>query len=162
MQSFNFPIGRLSQIGKLDLEKHENKDFIKSFMSSIVVPDSDELDSILVPEKGVARRHSDVWLLTNVQRISNISPTALAEIIRTRFAERKVSNPYDGLSDDELFKTIKSRNIQSLSELKSYLTWLEDSGIAIQNEYNEVLASSVPSDPPSDPPSVSPSVSPSN
>lgn len=142
MEMRKFPLGRSNQFAVLPVNDSKNVDFYRYFDKSVVIPEQDELIGLLVPDSKVCRRHSDVWLLTNMQRIESMSPSALAEAMRVRFAQRKVSNPFEGLSDDELFKTIKSRKIQSLSELKRYIDFLDESGLAIKEQIEKVSLAS--------------------
>lgn len=70
-------------------------------------------------ESGVFYLLNDISLLFNQQRLENrIAPTELREMFN-RFSPNK-SRYLAQLDDDTLLSTLKSRHIQSLSEIKSW------------------------------------------
>lgn len=70
-------------------------------------------------ENGVFHLLNDISLLFNQQRLENrISPSELREMFN-RFSPNK-SRYLAQLDDDTLLSTLKSRHIQSLSEIKSW------------------------------------------
>lgn len=70
-------------------------------------------------ESGVFHLLNDISLLFNQQRLENrIAPTELREMFN-RFSPNK-SRYLAQLDDDTLLSTLKSRHIQSLSEIKSW------------------------------------------
>lgn len=70
-------------------------------------------------ESGVFHLLNDISLLFNQQRLENrISPIELREMFN-RFSPNK-SRYLAQLDDDTLLSTLKSRHIQSLSEIKSW------------------------------------------
>ena len=70
-------------------------------------------------EDGVFYLLNDISLLFNQQRLENrIAPTELREMFN-RFSPNK-SRYLAQLDDDTLLSTLKSRHIQSLSEIKSW------------------------------------------
>lgn len=70
-------------------------------------------------EKGVFYLLNDISLLFNQQRIENrISPSELREMFN-RYSPNK-SRYLAQLDDDTLLSTLKSKHIQSLSEIKSW------------------------------------------
>ena len=75
--------------------------------------------SCYTDESGVFHLLNDISLLFNQQRLENrISPTELREMFN-RFSPNK-SKYLAKLDDDTLLSTLKSRHIQSLSEMKSW------------------------------------------
>lgn len=107
------------------------KEFVKNYSSSIVVPEKDELASILRYDDAV-NFSDDASLLLNQKRLDGIDPKAVADIIRKRFSERNVTSQFDGLTDAEIFSQIKGRGIQTMSELDRYSEYLANSlGVSI-------------------------------
>ena len=75
--------------------------------------------SSYVDDSGVFHMLNDITLLFNQQRLENrIAPTELREMFN-RFSPNK-SRYLAQLDDDTLLSTLKSRHIQSLSEVKSW------------------------------------------
>ena len=75
--------------------------------------------SCYTDESGVFHLLNDISLLFNQQRLENrIAPTELREMFN-RFSPNK-SRYLAQLDDDTLLSTLKSRHIQSLSEMKSW------------------------------------------
>lgn len=75
--------------------------------------------SCYTDESGVFHLLNDISLLFNQQRLENrITPTELREMFN-RFSPNK-SRYLAQLDDDTLLSTLKSRHIQSLSEMKSW------------------------------------------
>ena len=75
--------------------------------------------SSYVGEDGVFHLLNDISLLFNQQRLENrIAPSELREMFN-RFSPNK-SRYLAQLDDDTLLSTLKSRHIQSLSEIKSW------------------------------------------
>ena len=75
--------------------------------------------SCYTDDSGVFYLLNDITLLFNQQRLENrIAPTELREMFN-RFSPNK-SRYLAQLDDDTLLSTLKSRHIQSLSEMKSW------------------------------------------
>lgn len=75
--------------------------------------------SCYTDDSGVFHLLNDITLLFNQQRLDNrIAPTELREMFN-RFSPNK-SRYLAQLDDDTLLSTLKSRHIQSLSEMKSW------------------------------------------
>lgn len=75
--------------------------------------------SCYTDDSGVFHLLNDISLLFNQQRLENrIAPTELREMFN-RFSPNK-SRYLAQLDDDTLLSTLKSRHIQSLSEMKSW------------------------------------------
>lgn len=86
---------------------------------------------------------SDVSLLLNQRRIDESMLPALRDLMQG--APASVTDYFDGMSDDELLRSIKSRYIQAPSEVQSYMLYLQ----------SEIEAGNLPADPPADLPADS-------
>lgn len=87
--------------------------------SKFVVRDKLAVLSSYVDETGVYHCLNDISLLFNQQRLENrLSATELREMFN-RYTPNK-SRYLAQLDDDTLLSTLKSRHIQSLSEIKSW------------------------------------------
>lgn len=87
--------------------------------SKFVVRDKLIVLSSYVDSDGVFHVLNDISLLFNQQRLENrLSPTELREMFN-RYSPNK-SRYLAQLDDDTLLSTLKSRHIQSLSEIKSW------------------------------------------
>lgn len=87
--------------------------------SKFVVRDKLIVLSSYVDSDGVFHVLNDISLLFNQQRLENrLSPTELREVFN-RYSPNK-SRYLAQLDDDTLLSTLKSRHIQSLSEIKSW------------------------------------------
>ena len=106
-------------------------------LKNVVVKTDDPLFSLLKYEDS-ANVHSDVWLLTNLNRLKFSNPTEVARMIDERFKLRPESNPYVGMSDDDIFTTIKDKNIQSASELNSWLDYLDSAQSDVVTEMERI------------------------
>lgn len=99
--------------------------------------------SSYVDSDGVFHLLNDISLLFNQQRLENrLSPAELREMFN-RYSPNK-SRYLAQLDDDTLLSTLKSRHIQSLSEIKSWTEYcienfddLVKAQLAKQNEENE-------------------------
>ncbi len=68
---------------------------------------------------------SDVYDLFNQERLSKYSPEDLRNYIEQNYPHSsEVSQQISRMSDEDIFQSIKPRNIQSASELRS---WIESS-----------------------------------
>lgn len=111
--------------------------------SKFVVRDKLVVLSSYVDETGVYHYLNDISLLFNQQRLENrLSATELREMFN-RYSPNK-SRYLAQLDDDTLLSTLKSRHIQSLSEIKSWTEYcienfddLVKAQLAKQNEENE-------------------------
>lgn len=97
--------------------------------------------SCYTDESGVFHLLNDISLLFNQQRLENrIAPTELREMFN-RFSPNK-SRYLAQLDDDTLLSTLKSRHIQSLSEIKSWTEYcienFDDLLKAQQTKENEI------------------------
>lgn len=111
--------------------------------SKFAVRDKLVVLSSYVDETGVYHYLNDISLLFNQQRLENrLSATELREMFN-RYSPNK-SRYLAQLDDDTLLSTLKSRHIQSLSEIKSWTEYcienfdeLVKTQLAKQNEENE-------------------------
>lgn len=111
--------------------------------SKFVVRDKLIVLSSYVDSDSVFHVLNDISLLFNQQRLENrLSPTELREMFN-RYSPNK-SRYLAQLDDDTLLSTLKSRHIQSLSEIKSWTEYcienfddLVKAQLAKQNEENE-------------------------
>ena len=111
--------------------------------SKFVVRDKLIVLSSYVDETGVFHVLNDISLLFNQQRLENrLSVTELREMFN-RYSPNK-SRYLAQLDDDTLLSTLKSRHIQSLSEIKSWTEYcienfddLVKAQLAKQNEEND-------------------------
>ena len=103
--------------------KPDNDNFLRLNNTTIVVTQVDELRPIL-KMSDCDNIENDACLLLNTRRLDFADPKVVADIIRNRFASRNVQSPFEGLTDEEIFSTIKSRNMQSLSELDNFAEYL--------------------------------------
>lgn len=111
--------------------------------SKFAVRDKLVVLSSYVDETGVYHYLNDISLLFNQQRLENrLSATELREMFN-RYSPNK-SRYLAQLDDDTLLSTLKSRHIQSLSEIKSWTEYcienfddLVKAQLAKQNEENE-------------------------
>lgn len=95
-----------------------NQDY-DSKKSKFAVRDKLMILSSYEDENGVFHLLNDISLLFNQQRIENrISPSELREMFN-RYSPNK-SRYLAQLDDDTLLSTLKSKHIQSLSEIKSW------------------------------------------
>lgn len=111
--------------------------------SKFVVRDKLIVLSSYADSDGVFHVLNDISLLFNQQRLENrLSPAELREMFN-RYSPNK-SRYLAQLDDDTLLSTLKSRHIQSLSEIKSWTEYcienfddLVKAQLAKQNEENE-------------------------
>ena len=111
--------------------------------SKFVVRDKLVVLSSYVDETGVYHYLNDISLLFNQQRLENrLSATELREMFN-RYSPNK-SRYLAQLDDDTLLSTLKSRHIQSLSEIKSWTEYciehfddLVKEQLVKQNEEND-------------------------
>lgn len=117
--------------------------------SKFAVRDKLILLSSYVDSDGVVHVLNDISLLFNQQRLENrLSPTELRDMFN-RYSPNK-SRYLAQLDDDTLLSTLKSRHIQSLSEIKSWTEYcienfddLLKAQQAKQNESEELQETSI-------------------
>lgn len=86
--------------------------------------------------------HSDIWILRQQDRLSALDDQLL-QLVKERFSQSvPQSNPFDGMSDDDILDNIKSRYCQTAAELKNYLLVLQrekESRISLAESEKEVV-----------------------
>lgn len=97
---------------------------VKRFVSPVYAPlltseikDGDEV---------ITRYHSDVEIVLNQQRIDNASLQAIISTWRTSSGQDT-----SRFSDEQLISNIKSRHLQSASEIQSWLNYLDASAVNV-------------------------------
>lgn len=112
-------------------------------LKTIIVKSDDPFENLLKynSDPNSFNSHSDVWLLTNLNRLNMANPTEVARMIDERFKERSVSNPYANMSDEDIFNTIKSKNIQSASELSAWVDYLSAEQTKVRSEIDKLNTS---------------------
>nr|WEW54465.1 MAG: internal scaffolding protein [Microvirus Sku15] len=81
----------------------------------------------IVPSLGTTpsyRRLSDVFLLFNQERIDKLTQSQLIDYVRSNYSVDGLSEIRSKMSDGQICDGIKSRYIQSKSELKQYMDYL--------------------------------------
>lgn len=111
-----------------------NENFISEYSGNIIVKQSDELQGLLIDPEVPTLVHSDIWLLQNLNRLNYSDPTALAAMVHERFKSRGNDVATRGMSDENIMNTIKSRNIQTLSELNSWIDYIDKSQLRLDGE----------------------------
>ena len=90
---------------------------------------------------GSVRYVSDVSLLFNEDRIINdIGEDNFRSLIRSM--QEMPSSPYydAGLTDEQLIETVKSRYIQSPSEIRAWVEKMVDESQYVRTEYEQLVA----------------------
>lgn len=83
-------------------------------------------------------RYNDVRLLFNQERLKNVlGPDNLANYVAQINANMAKTDNSPQLTDKELLMFVKSRNIQSMSELKAWSQYLQSSAVDIKNQYKD-------------------------
>lgn len=88
------------------------------------------------------RKVSDVYLLLNQNRLDRQTKEVLVEQIQDSVGSSGLSELRNNYSDDELCEYVKSRHIQSRSELRDYMNYLlyTDKRNAMDREFKEELS----------------------
>lgn len=87
---------------------------------------------------------NDIYLLFNQERLNLLGSDAVNSFLKTLNTSSAPSLT-SGLSDDALFQFIKSRHIQSMSELQSWSQYLTDNMADVQREFEASLETIEPS-----------------
>jgi hypothetical protein len=100
------------------------------------------IDNLICRENadGSVRYVSDVSLLFNEDRIINdIGEDNFRNLIRSM--QEMPSSPYydSGLTDEQLIETVKSRYIQSPSEVRAWLEQLVDKAEIVRSDYETLI-----------------------
>lgn len=107
-----------------------------------VVPSIRPIDTLLRRENedGSYRIVSDVTLLFNEDRIINdLGEDNLRNLVRSM--QTNPASPYvdSGLTDEQMMETVKSRYLQSPSEVRAWLETLVDKAEIVRSDYETLV-----------------------
>ena len=105
--------------------------------------EKDPLSNLLIDKKYPSHRYSDVHLLLHLNKLDFSDKATLAKFVEERFKVLQANNPFSGMSDEQLFTHIRSRFIQSPSELISYCDFVSSSMKDVKKKADELIKSSV-------------------
>ena len=113
-----------------------------SCIKNTIVPTIRPIDNLIRRENadGSYRVVSDVTLLFNEDRIVNdLGEDNLRNLVRSM--QTNPSSPYVdlGLSDEQLMETVKSRYLQSPSEVRAWLEQLVDKAEIVRSDYETLV-----------------------
>jgi hypothetical protein len=116
--------------------------FAGSCLENTVVPTIRPIDNLIRRENadGSYRVVSDVTLLFNEDRLLNdLGEDNLRNLVRSM--QTNPSSPYVdlGLSDEQLMETVKSRYLQSPSEVRGWLEQLVDKAEIVRSDYETLV-----------------------
>jgi hypothetical protein len=114
----------------------------RSLLLNTIVPSVRPIDTLLRRENedGSYRIVSDVTLLFNEDRIINdLGEDNLRNLVRSM--QTNPSSPYvdSNLTDEQLMETIKSRYLQSPSEVRAWLETLVDKADIVRSDYEALV-----------------------
>jgi hypothetical protein len=118
------------------------KPFADSCLKNTVVPTIRPIDNLIRRENadGSYRVVSDVTLLFNEDRLLNdLGEDNLRNLVRSM--QTNPASPYVdlGLSDEQLMETVKSRYLQSPSEVRGWLEQLVDKAEIVHSDYEALV-----------------------
>lgn len=118
------------------------KPFADSCLKNTVVPTIRPIDDLIRRENadGSYRVVSDVTLLFNEDRLLNdLGEDNLRNLVRSM--QTSPASPYVdlGLSDEQLMETVKSRYLQSPSEVRGWLEQLVDKAEIVRSDYEALV-----------------------
>ena len=118
------------------------KPFADSCLKNTVVPTIRPIDNLIRRENadGSYRVVSDVTLLFNEDRLLNdLGEDNLRNLVRSM--QTNPASPYVdlGLSDEQLMETVKSRYLQSPSEVRGWLEQLVDKAEIVRSDYEALV-----------------------
>ena len=118
------------------------KPFAGSCLKNTVVPTIRPIDDLIRRENadGSYRVVSDVTLLFNEDRLLNdLGEDNLRNLVRSMQANP--ASPYVdlGLTDEQLMETVKSRYLQSPSEVRGWLEQLVDKAEIVRSDYEALV-----------------------
>lgn len=113
-----------------------------SCIPNTVVPSIRPIDTLLRRENedGSYRIVSDVTLLFNEDRIINdLGEDNLRNLVRSM--QTNPASPYvdSGLTDEQMMETVKSRYLQSPSEVRAWLETLVDKADIVRSDYETMV-----------------------
>lgn len=114
----------------------------RGLLLNTVVPFIRPIDTLIRRENedGSYRIVSDVTLLFNEDRIINdLGEDNLRNLVRSM--QTNPSSPYidSGLTDEQIMETIKSRYLQSPSEVRAWLETLVDKADVVRSDYETLV-----------------------
>lgn len=118
------------------------KPFADSCLKNTVVPTIRPIDNLIRRENAddSYRVVSDVTLLFNEDRLLNdLGEDNLRNLVRSM--QTNPASPYVdlGLSDEQLMETVKSRYLQSPSEVRGWLEQLVDKAEIVRSDYEALV-----------------------
>lgn len=118
------------------------KPFADSCLMNTVVPTIRPIDDLIRRENadGSYRVVSDVTLLFNEDRLLNdLGEDNLRNLVRSM--QTNPASPYVdlGLSDEQLMETVKSRYLQSPSEVRGWLEQFVDKAEIVRSDYEALI-----------------------
>lgn len=118
------------------------KSFADACLENTVVPSIRPIDNLIRRENadGSYRVVSDVTLLFNEDRLLNdLGEDNLRNLVRSM--QTNPASPYVdlGLSDEQLMETVKSRYLQSPSEVRGWLEQLVDKAEIVRSDYETLV-----------------------
>jgi hypothetical protein len=118
------------------------KPFADSCLKNTVVPTIRPIDDLIRRENadGSYRVVSDVTLLFNEDRLLNdLGEDNLRNLVRSM--QTNPASPYVdlGLSDEQLMETVKSRYLQSPSEVRGWLEQFIDKAEIVRSDYEALV-----------------------
>lgn len=121
------------------------KSFADSCLKNTIVPTIRPIDNLIRRENadGSYRVVSDVTLLFNEDRLLNdLGEDNLRNLVRSM--QTNPASPYVdlGLSDEQLMETVKSRYLQSPSEVRGWLEQLVDKAEIVRSDYEALVEES--------------------
>lgn len=116
--------------------------FANSCLENTIVPSIRPIDNLIRRENadGSYRVVSDVTLLFNEDRLLNdLGEDNLRNLVRSM--QTNPASPYVdlGLSDEQLMETVKSRYLQSPSEVRGWLEQLVDKAEIARSDYEALV-----------------------
>lgn len=114
----------------------------RDLLLNTIVPSVRPIDTLLRRENedGSYRIVADVTLLFNEDRIiDDLGEDNLRNLVRSM--QTNPSSPYidSGLTDEQMMETIKSRYLQSPSEVRAWLETLVDKADVVRSDYESLV-----------------------
>lgn len=123
------------QFGKYSNEHIENRKYSKFYKPSVVA----ELRVTKLPN-GAVKYQSDVSLLFNQQRLVKVLGTDTFNDWLKGLTPKDVGIDTSKYTDAQLLSFIKSRNIQSPAELRSWSEYLNSEADKVISEYDSLVS----------------------
>lgn len=114
----------------------------RGLLLNTIVPSIRPIDTLIRRENedGSYRIVADVTLLFNEDRIINdLGEDNLRNLVRSM--QTNPSSPYidSGLTDEQMMETVKSRYLQSPSEVRAWLETLVDRADVVRSDYETLV-----------------------